>query len=383
MFKRLIDDLLKLKTSFFLFGARGTGKTFWLRERLSKESILIDLLESDNYIKLQNRPQHLEEIISSDYKGWVVIDEVQKIPELLNEVHRLIEFKKYKFILTGSSARSLRKKGVNLLGGRALNYKLYPLTAKELGDEWDISTALKYGTLPSIYSGHKSQPKKYLESYIETYLKEEVLQEGLTRNLGAFSRFMEIASFSQGSVLNMTEIARESQINRKVVEGYFNLLEDLLIAYRIPVFTKKAKRKLIIHPKFYYFDVGVYRILRQFGPMDSNLEIGGVALETLILQHLIAINAYYELGYQIYYWRTKHGLEIDFILYGQKGLIAIEVKSSTQIHSKDIKALKHFKEDYKIAKLYVFYGGKRELHLGDVNVIPVDLALKKLEKILL
>lgn len=383
MFKRLIDDLLKLKTSFFLFGARGTGKTFWLREKLSKESILIDLLESDNYIRLQNRPQYLEEIIPSDYKGWVVIDEIQKIPELLNEVHRLIELKRYKFILTGSSARSLRKKGVNLLGGRALNYKLYPLTAKELGGEWDISTALKYGTLPSIYSRHKSQPKKYLESYIETYLKEEVLQEGLTRNLGAFSRFMEIASFSQGSVLNMTEIARESQINRKVVEGYFNLLEDLLIAYRVPVFTKKAKRKLITHPKFYYFDVGVYYTLRQLGPMDSNVEIRGVALETLVLQHLIALNAYYELGYQIYYWRTKHGLEVDFILYGQKGLIAIEVKSSTQIHSKDIKALKHFKEDYKVAKLFVFYGGKRELHLGDVNVIPVDLALKKLEKILL
>lgn len=382
MFKRLIDDLLKLKSSFFLFGARGTGKTFWLREKLSKESISIDLLESDNYIKLQNRPQHLEEIIPGNYKGWIIIDEIQKIPELLNEVHRLIEFKKYKFILTGSSARNLRKKGVNLLGGRALNYKLYPLTAKELGNKWDINTALIYGMLPSIYSQHKNQPKEYLESYIHTYLKEEVLQEGLTRNLGAFSRFMEIASFSQGSVLNMTEIARESQINRKVVEGYFNLLEDLLIAYRIPVFTKKAKRKLIIHPKFYYFDTGVYRILRQLGPMDSNLEIGGIALETLTLQHLIAINAYHKLGYQIYYWRTKHGIEVDFILYGQKGLIAIEVKSSTQIHSKDIKALKYFRDDYKIAKLYVFYGGKRALHIEGVDVIPIDLALRKLEKIL-
>ena len=382
MFQRLIDDLLKLKNNFFLFGARGTGKTFWLREKLSKESIFIDLLGSDNYIKLQNRPQHLEEIIPEDYKGWVVIDEIQKIPELLNEVHRLIELKKYKFILTGSSARSLRQKGVNLLGGRALNYKLYPLTATELESEWDINIALKYGTLPSIYSQHKNQPRKYLESYIHTYLREEILQEGLTRNLGAFSRFMEIASFSQGSVLNMTEIARESQINRKVVEGYFNLLEDLLIAYRLPVFTKKAKRKLIAHSKFYYFDVGVYRILRQLGPMDSDLEIRGVALETLVLEHLIAINAYYELGYQIFYWRTKHGLEVDFILYGQKGLIAIEVKSSAQIHSKDIKALQHFKEDYKIAKLYIFYNGTREIHIGDVNVVPVDSALRKLEHII-
>ena len=382
MFKRLIDNLLTLKTSFFLFGARGTGKTFWLREKLSKESIFIDLLESDNYIKLQNNPQHLEEIIPKNYKGRVVIDEIQKIPELLNEVHRLIELRGYRFILTGSSARSLRKKGVNLLGGRALNYKLYPLTATELGKEWDLNTALEYGTLPSVYSLHKSQPGKYLESYIHTYLKEEVLQEGLTRNLGAFSRFMETASFSQGSVLNMTEIARESQINRKVVEGYFNLLEDLLIAYRLPVFTKRAKRKLISHLKFYYFDVGVYRILRQLGPMDSGSEIKGVALETLVLQHIMAINAYYNLGYQIYYWRTKHGLEVDFILYGQKGLFAIEVKSSTHIHSKDIKAIKHFKEDYKIAKLYIFYNGKRELHLEDISVIPVDSALKKLEEIL-
>ncbi|OGI07219.1 MAG: ATPase [Candidatus Melainabacteria bacterium RIFCSPLOWO2_02_FULL_35_15] len=382
MFNRLIDNLLKEKNSFFLFGARGTGKTFWLREKLPRESILIDLLESDNYIKLQNRPQHLEEIIPPDYNGWVIIDEVQKIPELLNEVHRLIELKKYRFILTGSSARSLRKKGVNLLGGRALNYKLYPLTAKELGDEWDINTALKYGTLPSIYSRHKNQPKKYLESYIETYLKEEVLQEGLTRNLGAFSRFMEIASFSQGSVLNMTEIARESQINRKIVEGYFSLLEDLLIAYRLPIFTKKAKRKLITHPKFYYFDVGIYRILRQLGPMDFDPEISGIALETLVLQHLIAINAYYDFNYKIYYWRTKHGLEIDFVLYGENGLFAIEVKSSNQIHSKHIKALRHFKEDYKIAKLYVFYTGKRELHLEGISIIPVDLALRKLEKIL-
>lgn len=382
MFNRLIDHLLELKTSFFLFGARGTGKTFWLREKLSEQSILIDLLESDNYIKLQNRPQHLEEMIPTDYKGWIVIDEVQKVPELLNEVHRLIELKSYRFILTGSSSRGLRKKGINLLGGRALNYKLYPLTITELGNEWDINIALKYGTLPSIYSKHKKQSRKYLESYIQVYLKEEVLQEGLTRNLGAFSRFMEIASFSQGSVLNMTEIARETQINRKVVEGYFNLLEDLLIAYRLPVFTKKAKRKLIIHPKFYYFDAGVYRTLRQLVPVDSDLEIGGVALETLVLQHLIAINSYFELNYQIYYWRTKHGLEIDFILYGEKGLIAIEVKSSTQIHSKDIKALKHFKEDYKVAKLYVFYNGKRELYLEDINIIPIDLALKKLEKIL-
>ena len=382
MFNRLIDNLIQLKTSFFLFGARGTGKTFWLREKLSKKSIFVDLLESDNYIKLQNRPQHLEEIIPENYKGWVVIDEIQKVPELLNEVHRLIELRKYKFILTGSSARSLRKKGINLLGGRALNYKLYPFTASELGKEWDMNVALKYGMLPSIYSQHKNQPGKYLESYIHTYLKEEILQEGLTRNLGAFSRFMEIASFSQGSVLNMTEIARESQINRKVIEGYFNLLEDLLIAYRIPVFTKKAKRKLIIHPKFYYFDVGVYRILRQLGPMDYDSEISGVALETLVLQHLIAINTYYELGYRIYYWRTKHGLEIDFILYGPKGLFAIEVKSSTQIHSKHIKALKHFKEDYRMAKLYVFYNGERELHLDNVEIIPVDLALRRLEKIL-
>ena len=382
MFKRLIDNLLQLNSSFFLFGARGTGKTFWLRDKLPRDSILLDLLESDTFIKLQNRPQHLTEIIPENYKGWIVIDEIQKIPELLNEVHRLIELKNYKFILTGSSARSLRKKGVNLLGGRAFTYKLYPLTAEELEARWNINKALEFGMLPSVYSRNKNQPKKYLESYIQTYLKEEVLQEGLTRNLGTFSRFMEVASFSQGSILNMTEIAREAQINRKVVEGYFSLLEDLLIAHRITVFTKKAKRKLISHPKFYYFDTGVYRILRQIGPMDTASEIDGTSLETLTLQHLIAINEYYELGYKIYYWRTKHGLEIDFILYGQKGLIAIEIKNSKNIHSKNLKALKSFKEDYKVAKLYVFYRGNKKLHLEDIEIIPADYGLKNLRNIL-
>ena len=382
MFNRIIDRFIELNSSFFLFGARGTGKTFWLKEKLSENSLIIDLLKSENYIALQNKPGYLEELIPNHYKGWIVIDEVQKIPILLNEVHRLIESKDYKFILTGSSARSLRKKGVNLLGGRAFTYKLYPLIAEELGSKWDLERALEYGLLPSVYARHENQPKKYLQSYINTYLREEVLQEGLTRNLGAFSRFMEIASFSQGSVLNMTEISREAQINRKVVEGYFNLLEDLLIAYRIPVFTRKAKRKLVSHSKFYYFDAGVYRQLRKASPLDSKPSVAGISLETLVLQHLIAINEYHDLDYQIYYWRTQYGLEVDFILYGPRGLISIEVKASDKIHPSDLKALKHFKEDYKVAKLYVFYGGSKKLYINDIEIIPVTTALKDLRNIL-
>ena len=284
-------------------------------------------------------------MIPKGFKEWIIIDEVQKIPELLNEVHRLIEESRYKFILTGSSARTLKRKGVNLLAGRALHYKMFPLTAVELGSDFHIETSLKQGHLPTPYA-QSVNPEEYLNSYIHVYLREEVMQEGLTRNAGAFARFLQIASFSQGSLLNTTEIAREAGIERKTVADYFQIVEDLLLASRIPVFTKKAKRKTVMHAKFYYFDVGVYRALRPMGPFDSPEEAEGPALESLVFQELQAINHYFGCGYELYFWKTVDKLEIDFILYGPKGLLAIEVKRSKKIDSDDLKALKTFQVDY-------------------------------------
>ena len=365
--------------SLFLFGPRGTGKTTWVKTTCP-EGIYLDLLEAEIFNDLLANPQRLENFIPRNFSDWVIIDEVQRIPELLNEVHRLIEKYKYKFILTGSSARKLRRKGFNLLGGRALTYSLHPLTVMELGEDFNLDHSLKFGQLPCVYT--ESGPKSYLESYVKTYLEEEVRQEGLTRNLGAFSRFLEAASFSQGSILNISSVSRECAIERKVVENYFAILEDLLIAYRLPVFTKKAKRRLAAHPKFYFFDLGVYRTLRPMGPLDMPEEVEGIAFETLFFQELLAINDALNLGYTISYWRTSNNVEVDFVLYGNRGIRAFEVKRTGKVFKPMLSGLKAFLQDYPMAKAYFIYGGKRYLRQEAVEVVPIEDVLKKLPAIL-
>jgi predicted AAA+ superfamily ATPase len=377
MYSRLIEP--PKDKSFFLFGPRGTGKTTWVKSKFT-QALYLDLLEAELFNDLLINPQRLENVIPKNFNDWVIIDEVQRIPELLNEIHRLIEKSKYKFILTGSSARKIRRKGINLLAGRALSYHLYPLTAVELGNDFNLNHSLNYGQLPCVYT--EESPKAYLESYVKTYFEEEVQQEGFTRNLGAFSRFLEGASFSQGSVLNISSVARDCSVERKVVENYFTILEDLLIAYRIPVFAKKAKRRLVSHPKFYFFDVGVYRTLRPTGPLDMPEEIGGHAFETLFLQELEAINTYLRLGYNIFYWMTSNNMEVDFVLYGDKGIKAFEVKQTGKISSSMLKGLKAFKRDYPSARIYFIYGGERVLREGDIEILPIRNALKELSEIL-
>ncbi len=380
MYARLLKKPLELNQSFFLFGPRGVGKTTWLKQTFSSDNcIYLDLLEPALYQSLLAMPARLENYITSTNK-WIILDEIQRIPALLNEVHRLIESKQIKFILTGSSARSLRKKGVNLLAGRALIFHLYPLTATELKENFKLASSLLFGHLPSVFQ--VVDPKFFLQSYVQAYLKEEVLQEGLTRNIGNFSRFLEIASLSQGSVINFSEIAREAMIERKVVTGYFQILEDLLLAIRLPIFTKRTKRRMIMHHKFYFFDVGVFRSIRPQGLLDSNEEIEGPALETLCLQEILAINDYFDLNYQIYFWHTATGLEVDFILYGPKGFFAIEVKRTKNIHPKDLKGLNAFAKDFPEAKLILLYGGDHELQIENINIIPVEKALIDLKEIL-
>jgi predicted AAA+ superfamily ATPase len=379
MYTRLLEIPKKGGKSFFLLGPRGTGKTRWVKTQFPN-ALYLDLLESSLYLDLLAQPQRLEKLIPEGFSDWIIIDEVQKIPALLNEVHRLIETHRYKFVLTGSSARSLRKKGVNLLAGRALTFHMHPLTIQEVGQDFELQKALLCGMLPSVFS--EQSPERYLKSYVETYLREEVFQEGLTRNLAAFSRFLEMASFSQGQPLNMSEISREASCSRKLVENYFEVLEDMLLSLRLNVFTKKAKRALTAHPKFYFFDTGVFRILRPKGPFDKPEEIDGVALETLFLQHVRAINDYFELGFEIFYWRTAQGQEVDFVLYGPKGIFAFEIKRTRSLSSKDIKALSAFQEDYPEAKIYILFGGMRKEYYGNITVIPFQEALKELPNIL-
>jgi len=367
MYKRLIKS--PSDKSFFLFGPRGTGKTTWLLNNFP-QAIYINLLQSKTFNKLLIDPDSLEELIPDNFSDWIILDEVQKVPELLDVVHHLIESKKFKFILTGSSARKLKRKNVNLLAGRALIYKMYPLTSLELGKDFSYLQALKWGTLPAIFQEKKI--KEYLSSYVMNYLKEEVQSEGLTRNLASFARFLESASFSQGSVLNISAIARDSAVKRSVAENYFSILEDLLIAYFLPAFTKKAKRELIKNNKFYYFDVGIYRTIRPVGPLDYTEEINGASLETLVLQELKALNDYLNLGYKFYYWRTKLGAEVDFVLYGEKGIIALEVKRKKNINKKDLKSLSLFKKDYPMTKAYLLYGGKEIKYIDQITILPLE-----------
>lgn len=371
--KRLLQ--LSEKQSYFLFGPRGTGKTTFLKKHFP-QSTFINLLEKKTYLDLLANPDRLESLIVKDSKH-VVIDEVQKIPELLDVVHRLIEEKKIHFILTGSSARKLRRSNANLLAGRAISMKMFPLTIKELNNSFELEKAVQFGFLPTLYDTQKEViANEYLDSYVDTYLREEVTAEGLTKNLSGFVRFLEIASFSQGELINYSEIARESQISRKMVENYFTILEDLLIAYFLPVFSKRAKRKLVAHRKFYYFDVGVFQSLRPTGILDNVDNLIGASLETLVLQELLAINHYEKRKFQFFFWRSINGLEIDFILYNDKKLIAIEIKAKKNIDRKDFKALNEFKKDYQIAELYYLYQGNRQEKHGDINVLPIINFLK-------
>ncbi len=376
MYSRLIKPP---KKSFFLFGPRSTGKTTWVKKTFSNAAY-IDLLEAEIFNDLLANPQRLENFIPKDFRNWVIIDEVQRIPDLLNEIHRLIEKHKYKFVLTGSSARKLRRRGINLLGGRALTYSLHPVTAVELANDFDLKHSLKYGHLPCAYT--EPEPKKYLESYVKTFLEEEVRQEAITRNLSAFSRFLESASFSQGAMLNISSVARECAVQRKVVENYFTILEDLLIAYRIPVFTKRAKRRLAAHPKFYFFDVGVYRTLRPTGPLDMPEEVEGIAYETLFFQEILAINDALDLGYDVSYWRTSNNEEVDLIMYGHKGINAFEVKRTGKIKKSMLRGLRLFLRDYPMAKAYFIYGGNRPMKEGSITILPFEDTLRNLPAIL-
>ena len=361
--------------SFFLFGPRGTGKTTWLKERFP-DALYFDLLNAEIYNDFLARPNRLEAVIPKSSNKLVIIDEVQRVPELLSEAHRLIENRGTVFALTGSSARKLKRGGANLLAGRALTHFLYPLTVEELGQDFSLEHSLRFGHLPSTFQ--EADPKRYLESYVTAYLREEVQQEGLTRNLGAFSRFLETASFSQAQLLNISAVARECAIHQKVAENYFSILEDLLISARLPVFAKRAKRRMAAHPKFFFFDAGIYRTLRPRGPLDAPEEIDGAALESLVFQELRAHNHYHDLDYEIFYWRTVAGREVDFVLYGPKVIVAIEVKRSARVTDEMFGGLRMFMKEYPMARAYFLTAGDRDGWENGVRVMPIEAFLKNI-----
>ncbi|MBN2124500.1 MAG: ATP-binding protein [Deltaproteobacteria bacterium] len=353
--------------SFFLFGPRSTGKSTWVHQEFPS-ALFIDLLKASAFTRLTARPDRLEGMIPDGFSDWVIVDAIQKIPALLYEVHRLIERRKLRFILTGSSPRKLRRGGVNLLGGRALTLRMYPLTAAELKDDFDVKRALVHGLIPLAYMAE--DPRDFLESYIQVYLQEEIAQEGLIRDIGSFTRFLESASFSQGSVLNVSTVARDCAVPRKTVEGYFDILHDLQVGYRIPLFQKRARRKIQAHPIFYFFDAGLFRALRPLGPLEDEGGITGPALETLVLQELLAISSYLRKRVQIHYWRSVNKMEVDFIVYGEKTFLAIEVTKSGRVREDDTAGLKAFLQEYPQANAYLLYGGSERHYEDKIHFIP-------------
>lgn len=363
--------------SFFLFGPRGAGKSTWLNATLPN-AIRVDLLDPESQRLYQARPERLRELVAGHPEARdVVIDEIQKAPVLLDVVHQLVETdRQRRFILTGSSARKLRRGAANLLAGRLVQAEMHPFMAAELGDAFNLPRALKIGLVPLVWTA--PDPEATLRAYAALYLREEVQAEALVRNIGAFSRFLEAISFSHGSLLNLAEVARECQVGRKTVEGYLDILEDLLLSFRVPVFTRRAKRHLVAHDKFYYFDAGVYRSLRPAGPLDRPEEIEGLALEGLIAQHLRAWIAYRNGGEQLFYWRTKTGSEVDFIVYGPNIFAAWEVKRAARVHQGDLCALKAFREDYPEAEVALLYRGQDRLEIEGIPVIPCGMFLEQL-----
>lgn len=361
----------------FLFGLRGTGKSTWLHSTLPN-AVWIDFLSPAQQRLYAARPERLRELVAANPDtDDVVIDEVQRVPELLTVVHQLIEQPDCpRFVLTGSSSRKLKRAGVDLLAGRATLRLMHPFIAAELGPKFRLDAALEVGLLPIVWDAR--DPADTLSSYVGLYVQQEVQTEGLVRNTGAFHRFLEAISFAHGATLNVSEVARECSVSRTTVEGYVEIVEDLLLAFRVPVFTKRAKRHMAVHPRFFFADAGVFRSLRPAGPLDRPEEARGAALEGLVAQHLRAWLSYSRSSASLYYWRTRAGSEVDFVVYGKDEFWALEVKSSRRVRPADVRHLKRFREDYPQARLRLAYGGDERLEIDGILCLPAEALLREI-----
>ena len=348
LFKRWLDlpGLLK-KKSHFLFGPRSTGKTFLIQSQFPQGTTILDLLESELYLRLSTNPGDLESIILAfDNPSITIIDEVQRVPQLLNEVHRLIEKKGIKFLLTGSSARKLRHNQANLLAGRARQAELFPLTYTEI-PEFNLDRYLHFGGLPMVYQS--DEPTDDLHAYVDTYLKEEIQAEALVRQLPAFTRFLKHSALTSGEMLNFANISNDAAVPASTVREYYSILEDTFIGFMLPAYTKTIKRKPISTAKFYYFDIGVKNTLSGITSVPNQSDLYGKAFEHFIALELRAYLSYKRKHIPLTYWQSKNGQEVDFIIGDD---IAIEVKTTNRTQDKHLKGLKALAEE-KLCKRYI------------------------------
>jgi predicted AAA+ superfamily ATPase len=366
----MYSRLLKLEEiendSLFLWGARQVGKSTLL-ETLFSEAPYYDLLKSEEFERLFRRPSLLrEELMEYDIRQPVIIDEIQKIPQLLDEVHWLMTNRNIRFILCGSSARKLMRSGANLLGGRALRTVMYPLVSAEIPD-FDLMRAINNGMIPRHYT--IENPQRRLQAYIGDYLNEEIRAEALSRNLTSFARFLEIAARSNGEMIVYNNIAQDCGISAHTVKEYFSILEQTMIGYLIPGFLSTTKRRAILAHKFYYFDVGIANYLLKRKNIEQGTDTFGHVLEHLLMQEIIAYLGYNFSDEKLSYWRTSSGYEVDCII-GQ-GRVAIEIKSSNEIQSRHTKGLKAFQEEYPQSRAIVVSMDKYRRNLNNIEIIPV------------
>jgi predicted AAA+ superfamily ATPase len=375
--KRVLKIDLPLSQSAFLWGARKTGKTTYLKERFSN-SMYYDFLKTDLFLEFSKRPYLLrEQLLAKDdnmLKRPIILDEVQKIPQILDEVHWLIENKSLRFILCGSSARKLKRGKANLLGGRAWRFEMHPLVSVEL-KELDLLKILNRGLIPGHYLSKNYG--KSLAAYTRDYLKEEIFAEGLVRNIPAFSRFFDAMGYSHGELTNYLNIARDCGVDSKTVKEYYQILVDTLLGRFVEPYKKRQERQVISKAaKFYLFDVGVAGALSKRYIHEERGELFGKALEHYIFMEISAYNSYRELGFDINFWRTKSGLEVDFIL--GDGAVALEIKGSRNIQKRDLNALKRFSEDYSPRLSIIVCNERKERFSGNIKLLPWKKFLKQL-----
>jgi predicted AAA+ superfamily ATPase len=368
--ERLVDlNALLDKKSHFLLGPRQTGKTFLIHHTL-KNVRVYDLLDAETYLALSQNPGRISEELQQQDRV-VVIDEIQRLPELLNEVHRLIETRGTRFLLTGSSARKLRRGGINLLGGRARTRYLHPLTYRELNKYFDIFRATERGLIPSIY--FSDEPRADLQAYAGTYLQQEILAEGATRNIPAFSRFLRVAALCNATLVNFTNVANDAQVARTTVYEYFEILKDTLILFELPAWRKSKKRKPLASSKYYFFDVGAVAVLqgREFRAGTPEF---GEAFETYLMHELQSFSDYIS-GEQLSYWRSTSGFEVDFIIGGHT---ALEVKAKKNLSPNDIKPLRMLAEEGKLKRYICVSMELRRRKVGNIDILPYREFLDRL-----
>ncbi len=358
------NEVLK-KNSFFLFGPRGTGKSFLLRKELSDKVFSINLLDSSLYFQLQANPSLLKEIILAQKAKKVVIDEVQRLPELLNIVHLLIEEHQIRFVLTGSSARKLKSGGVNLLAGRALKRELFPLTWREL-KQFDLNKYLKYGGLPMSY--FSEEPEEFLDAYVNTYLKEEIQAEGLVKKIPAFSQFLQLAASTSGELLNFTSISNETGVSSKTIKEYYSILEDTLVGFMVEPWIKSIQRKPIQTGKFYFFDTGVKNTLTNTRDFSEKSDLWGKSFEHFIAMELRAYLSYQlKNKYRLQFWRSTSQFEVDFVIDNQ---VAIEVKATNKLKNENFKGLRALIDENKFKKYYLISNDPNERIHANIICLP-------------